>query len=132
MKQKYYIGFFMTVFFMVSLLGIGYQMSYQYVVDRHEAQVKAEQEQEQEREQIPEAPKEELVTTRGTAQKNEGYYLCALQGYVVVYLGDHETIYEMTEIPLDTLPDNVRSEVESGKYVETARELYGFLENYSS
>ena len=54
MKQKYYIGFFMTVFFMVSLLGIGYQMSYQYVVDRHEAQVKAEQEQE--REQIPEAP----------------------------------------------------------------------------
>ncbi|MCI8766430.1 MAG: hypothetical protein HFH22_03050 [Ruminococcus sp.] len=130
MKQKYYIGFFMTVFFMVSLLGIGYQMSYQYVVDRHAAQVKAEQEQE--REQIPEAPKEELVTTRGTAQKNEGYYLCALQGYVVVYLGDHETIYEMTEIPLDTLPDNVRSEVESGKYVETARELYGFLENYSS
>ncbi len=130
MKQKYYIGFFMTVFFMVSLLGIGYQMSYQYVVDRHAAQVKAEQDQE--REQIPEAPKEELVTTRGTAQKNEGYYLCALQGYVVVYLGDHETIYEMTEIPLDTLPDNVRSEVESGKYVETARELYGFLENYSS
>lgn len=130
MKQKYYIGFFMTVFFMVSLLGIGYQMSYQYVVDRHAAQVKAEQEQE--REQIPEAPKEELVTTRGTAQKNEGYYLCALQGYVVVYLGDHETIYEMTEIPLDTMPDNVRSEVESGKYVETARELYGFLENYSS
>ena len=130
MKQKYYIGFFMTVFFMVSLLGIGYQMSYQYVVDRHEAQVKAEQEQE--REQIPEAPKEELVTTKGTAQKNEGYYLCALQGYVVVYLGDHETIYEMTEIQLDTLPDNVRSEVESGKYVETARELYGFVENYSS
>ena len=130
MKQKYYIGFFMTVFFMVSLLGIGYQMSYQYVVDRHEAQVKAEQEQE--REQIPEAPKEELVTTKGMAQKNEGYYLCALQGYVVVYLGDHETIYEMTEIQLDTLPDNVRSEVESGKYVETARELYGFLENYSS
>ncbi len=130
MKQKYYIGFFMAVFFIVSLLGIGYQMSYQYVVDRHAAQVKAEQEQE--REQIPETPKEELVTTKGTAQKNEGYYLCALQGYVVVYLGDHETIYEMTEIPLDTLPDNVRSEVESGKYVETARELYGFLENYSS
>ena len=44
MKQKYYIGFFMTVFFIVSLLGIGYQMSYQYVVDRHAAQVKAEQE----------------------------------------------------------------------------------------
>ncbi len=127
MKQKYYIGFFMTVFFIVSLLGIGYQMSYQYVVDRHAAQVKAEQERLRE-----EAPKEELVTTKGTAQKNEGYYLCALQGYVVVYLGDHETIYELTEIPLDTLPDDVRAEVEAGKFMETSRELYGFLENYSS
>jgi len=48
------------------------------------------------------------------------------------YMGDHETIYELTEIPLDTLPDHVRAEVEAGKFVETSRELYGFLENYSS
>lgn len=127
MKQKYYIGFFMAVFFIVSLLGIGYQMSYQYVMDRHLAQAEAE------REGRPEVPGDEaLVTTRGPAQKNEGYYLCGLQGYVVVYLGDQETIYEMTEIPLDTLPEQVRAEVEAGKFVETARELYGFLENYSS
>ena len=128
MKQKYYIGFFMAVFFIASMLGIGYQMSYQYVMDRNEAEAQAKRE-----EQAPDRPKEEeLVTTKGAAQKNEGYYLCELQGYVVVYLSDHETIYEMTEIPLDTLPENVRAEVEAGKYVETARELYGFLENYSS
>lgn len=126
MKQKYYIGFFMAVFFVVSMLGIGYQMSYQYVMDRHQQLAQAKTES------IPETPKEEIVSTKGTAEKNEGYYLCELQGYVVVYLGDHETIYEMTEIPLSTLPENVRAEVEAGKYVETAKELYGFLENYSS
>lgn len=125
MKQKYYIGFFMAVFLVASLLGIGYQMSYQYVVDRQTARAESMP-------VVPKQPKEELVTTKGTAQKNEGYYLCALQGYVVVYLGDHETIYEMTEIPLSTLPDNVRAEIEAGKFIETAKELYGFLENYSS
>ena len=51
---------------------------------------------------------------------------------MVVYLGDHETIYEMTEIPLEALPEMVQEEVKAGKFVETARELYGFLENYSS
>lgn len=125
MKQKYYIGFFMAIFLMASLLGIGYQMSYQYVMDKQLAQAESKLE-------TPEQPKEETVTTKGTAEKNEGYYLCGLQGYVVVYLGDHETIYEMTEIPLADLPDNVRAEVEAGKFIETAKELYGFLENYSS
>ncbi len=126
MKQKFYIGFFMAVFLAASLLGIGYQISYQYVMDRHQQLAQAQTES------IPEPPREELVTTKGTAEKNEGYYLCELQGYVVVYLGDHETIYEMTEIPLAVLPENVRAEIEAGKFVETAKELYGFLENYSS
>lgn len=123
MKQKYYIGFFVAFFVFASMIGIGYQMSYRYARDKQLAKA-------QEEKIVPE--KEESVTTKGTAEKNEGYYLCELQGYVVVYLGDHETIYEMTEIPVSALPETVRLEVEAGKYVETARELYGFLENYSS
>lgn len=51
---------------------------------------------------------------------------------MVVYLSDGTTIYEFTEIPLTDLPDEVQQEVASGKYVETAEELYAFLENYSS
>lgn len=124
MKQKYYIGFFMAVFLVASLLGIGYQVSYQYVMDRHQQMAQVES--------IPELPEEKIITTKGTAKKNEGYYLCELQGYVVVYLSDHETIYEMTEIPLTILPENVQAEIEAGKFVETEKELYGFLENYSS
>ena len=34
MKKKYCIGFFVVLFVFVSLLGIGYQVSYQYVMDR--------------------------------------------------------------------------------------------------
>lgn len=123
MKQKYYIGFFVAVFVFASLIGIGYQMSYRYAMDKRLAQAQVEE---------PAPKKEESVTTKGTAEKNEGFYLCELQGYVVVYLGDHETIYEMTEIPISALPETVQKEVEAGKFVETARELYGFLENYSS
>ena len=51
---------------------------------------------------------------------------------MVVYLSDRETIYEMTEIPLNSLPEQVQTEVEAGKFIETVNELYGFLENYSS
>lgn len=125
MKQKYYIGFFVAVFLFASLIGIGYQMSYRYAMDKRLAkeQVQAEE--------LP-LEKEESVTTKGAAEKNEGYYLCELQGYVVVYLGDQKTIYEMTEIPVGILPETVREEVKAGKFVETARELYGLLENYSS
>ena len=34
MKKRYCIGFFAALFVFVSLLGIGYQVSYQYVMDR--------------------------------------------------------------------------------------------------
>ena len=37
MKKKYCIGFFVVLFVFVSLLGIGYQVSYQYVMDRQMA-----------------------------------------------------------------------------------------------
>ena len=55
-----------------------------------------------------------------------------MQGFVVVYLSDRKTIYEMTEIPLSDLPEEVRQEIAAGKYVAARDELYGFLENYSS
>ena len=55
-----------------------------------------------------------------------------MQGFVVVYLNDRKTIYEMTEIPLSDLPEEVRQEIAAGKYVAARDELYGFLENYSS
>ena len=49
-----------------------------------------------------------------------------------VYLADRSTIYEFTEIPVTDLPEEVQQEVAEGKYVGTVKELYAFLENYSS
>ncbi len=111
MRKRYCIGFSIAVFVFVFFLGVGYQLSYQYVMDRQE---------------------EDAVTTKGMAQKNEGYYLKELNGYVAVYFSDQETLYELTEISLKDLPEEVQEEVRNGKFVETMRELYGFLENYSS
>lgn len=120
MKTKYVIGFFSVLLLAVVLLTAGYQISYRHVMDRQEARAEEE------------APTTESISTEGDAVREEGYYLCELHGYVAVYLSDKTTIYELTEIPLTDLPEEVQQEIATGKYVETAEELYAFLENYSS
>ena len=118
MEKKYCIGFVVVLFVFVSLLGIGYQVSYQYVMD---SQMARQQDKQQ-----------RSVAVKGEAEKNEGYYLAELHGYVVVYLSDQSTIYEFTDIPFEELPKEVQTNVKQKKYVETEEELYAFLENYSS
>lgn len=120
MKTKYCIGFFAGVFLLVSALGIGYQLSYKYVMDKQEAKADTPKQ------------KTESISTKGEATKNEGYYLCELHGYVVVYLYDKKTIFEVTNIPITDLPEEMQEEVRNAKYIETENALYGFLENYSS
>lgn len=120
MKMKYCMGFFAGVFLLVSLLGIGYQLSYRYVMDKQEAKTQIKQEDTS------------SITTKGNVSKNEGFYLCELHGYVVVYLSDKKTIYEVTNIPLTHLPKELIEEIKRDKYIETESELYGFLENYTS
>ena len=93
MKKKYCIGFFVVLFVFVSLLGIGYQVSYQYVMDRQMARQQDKQQRS--------------VAVKGEAEKNEGYYLAELHGYVVVYLSDQSTIYEFTDIPFEELPKDM-------------------------
>ena len=58
MKKKYCIGFFVVLFVFVSLLGIGYQVSYQYVMDRQMARQQDKQQRS--------------VAVKGEAEKNEG------------------------------------------------------------
>ena len=123
MKRKYIVGFFAAILIFGVLLTAGYQISYERVAERSAA------------------PGNEVTDTRSItaegeaaaedAEEDEGYYLCAMQGFVVVYLNDRKTIYEMTEIPLSDLQEEVQQEVAAGKYIATRDELYGFLENYS-
>lgn len=120
MKTKYVIGFFSVLLILLILLTAGYQLSYSYVIARQEARAEEE------------APTTDSISTEGDAVQNKGYYLCELHGYVAVYLSDRKTIYELTEIPISDLPEEVQQEVAEGKYAENAEELYAFLENYSS
>jgi hypothetical protein len=66
------------------------------------------------------------------AEQAKGYYLLAEDGIVCVYQEDLETLYFMTGIILDQLPDSVRQEILDKKYVKNEEELYNFLESYSS
>ncbi len=126
MKPKYIAGFFAFLLLILLLLAAGYQMSYRAVMDRQAARSEEH------------APVSESISAEGEAVKEEnpdtveGYYICELHGFVVVYLGNRTTIYELTEIPTDELPDDVAAEVKAGKYAASEGELYAFLENYSS
>lgn len=125
MKSRYIIGFFAAFLVLGILLAAGYQLTYEHVMDRQEAQARDE------------VSGTESIAAEGEKVKNpdaeeEGFYLCELQGFVAVYLSDRKTIYEFTEIPVTDLPEEVQQEVAEGKYVATVKELYAFLENYSS
>lgn len=124
MKTKYIIGFFAVVLIFGALLTVGYQISYERITERGTALNN-------------EMTDTRSITAEGQAVDEdagdgEGFYLCEMQGFVVVYLSDRQTIYEMTEIPLTDLPEEVQQEIAAGKYIATQEELYGFLENYSS
>ena len=73
-----------------------------------------------------------LEKKKGDAVKNNGYYISSLQGYVVVYCDDHKTVYEVTDISINSLPKDIQEKVMNSMYIESTEELYQFLENYSS
>ena len=123
MRSRYMIGFVAAFVLFVLFLSAGYQITYDRVMDR----------QALKQEEISDA---QSIAAEGDAvndtEDGEGYYLCELQGFVVVYLEDRKTIYEFTEIPLTDLPEEVQQEVAEGKYMKDRGDLYAFLENYSS
>lgn len=60
------------------------------------------------------------------------YYLVEEFGYINIYLADQETLYEYTDITIDSLPEELQAEICTGKGMANEQELYDFLENYSS
>lgn len=63
---------------------------------------------------------------------DEYYFIKESNGYVTVYYSDEETVYEYTSIPMEELPTGIQNELKKGKRVNSVRQIYGFLENYSS
>lgn len=65
-------------------------------------------------------------------EKKEGYYAVIENGYVTIYLEDRSTIYDYTDIDVKGLPDYIVRNLIDGMRFDGIRELYEFLETYSS
>lgn len=109
MRKKYSIGFLVLAITIVCLLVVIYRLSY------HKAILQLE---------------EELLEK--TIDLDKHYFIKDTDGYVTVYMADKETVYEFTSIPTNQLPSDVQKKLKSGIKADTMREVYGFLENYSS
>lgn len=131
MRLKYGIGYFAIMLISLMLVTGAYQLSYQRAKERAEMKV-AEEVKPEPQEPVITAQEPTAVAADGQALKEDCYYLMDVNGYVVVYLSDKKTPYEYTDIKYDELPAEIRDEIRNGKYMEDAKTLYGFLENYSS
>lgn len=124
MKSRYIIGFFAAFIIAGLVLTAGYQFTYNRVMERRTSQAQEEVHGAQ------------SIATEGDAVKQDeeekSFYLRELHGFVAVYSDDGRTVYEFTEIPVTDLPEEVRQEIAEGKYISSEKELYAFLENYSS
>lgn len=79
------------------------------------------------------SPQRVVIRKTYTAQEEEeGFYLVNENHCVVVYQKDLQNVYLSTDIKVDELPDTLRDEILHIKYVENEKELYNFLESYSS
>lgn len=136
MRNKLGIGFFAVMIVALMLVTGAYQLSYQRAKEDMEVKRQVAENTQTEGGRTEETkaatPDPAAVAADGQALKEDCYYLMEVNGYVVVYLSDKKTPYEYTDIKYDDLPAELRDEIRNGKYMEDAKSLYGFLENYSS
>ena len=121
MKRTYKVIFLIALVMFTTLIGFGYQYSYRYA-----------QKQQEDTSAVTSVPQSVSAQGETDTVQNKGYYLSHLHGFVVVYYADRHTIYEVTDIELMTLPAEIQGEITEGKHVRDLKEIYGFLENYSS
>ena len=139
MKFRYKIGFFLAFLVLFGTVAAGYEISYRHVMERqmtNHAQELAEAETDTtgigKNGNTDGISNSASVATEGEAAEADTFYLKELHGFVAVYLKDGKTMYELTDIALSELPEEMQKEIRTGKTVESTEELYGFLENYSS
>ncbi len=60
------------------------------------------------------------------------YYIKAVNHELIVYRSDQDEAYMPTDLTLEMLPENVQQEIIDTKCFNDIREVYDFLESYSS
>ena len=96
----------------------------------------AAQEREQEERTAQEQPERAEASAAPDSVVNDTgsheYYLVEEDGRVTIYRIEGRTLFEYTGITVDSLPEELQGEISHGKRVSGEKELYDFLENYSS
>ena len=125
MQKKYGVILTFSLFAFLAVLSLGYREEYKYLVRKSQNPSETQSENQSD---------DALLQVQGTAEKEEeqSYYLTILNGYVVVFRSDRQTLFEYTDIPLADLPTELQNELKKGKIIIGEEKLYGFLENYSS
>ena len=94
------------------------------------------QEREQEERTAQEQPERTEASAAPDSVVNDTgsheYYLVEEDGRVTIYRIEGRTLFEYTGITVDSLPEELQGEIAHGKRVSGEKELYDFLENYSS
>lgn len=78
------------------------------------------------------AEKIKILRIYDTTPEPTGYYIMETDGEICVYQQDKTTLYFRTGMAVESLPEEVRSEVQQGKYMENELQVYHFIESYSS
>lgn len=77
--------------------------------------------------------KEQLILRKIYEEPQESaYYLMAVEGEVVIYDGEKTKLLEKTGIYTANLPEEEQQKLEQGYRVESEKDLYSILENFSS
>ena len=120
------------IFYAATFLSAGlcFYMGYQMIQDYQEQEKTREYLVSEETEQEEKVTEEELAITNMNIPYE--YVIVEEEGYLLVYMQDLETIYMYTNIRLAELSESLQEEIRIGKPFKDLKELYDFLENYSS
>lgn len=75
---------------------------------------------------------EELLAVTGEAEVAHRYYVVATEQYLEIYQEGQVTPFLLTGIALEQLPETMQIKVLQGQLILNDRELFDFLENYTS
>ena len=73
-----------------------------------------------------------LRKTYNETKVENQFYICRRGEFIVVYYSDLKTVYEYTDIRVDSLIEEIQTAINQGFYVKDVQELYSILEGYTS
>lgn len=75
---------------------------------------------------------EAMIKTNADVKTDYNYYIGNKNGNITVYNKDKKTIYLETDILYESLPDDMKGKIDSYLGFNNLKEVFAFLESYSS